>query len=213
MEHINDRIYLVGSNEEDYIIAKPENCPKFTNYLSELIRLESFEKSNLPTFTTIYKKRQDFARAGFFFTHSSYGYEVTCFYCGLVLCNIFSQTNAWVEHCTQQPLCPFVRINKTSRFIKNCTTKLRPGLHTQEQINNYVSLAKEAEMEAKEEENAELMISESELNKCNACTKADREYSFLPCSHLVCCKRCVTAFTECTICRQKIVGYQRINSA
>lgn len=211
MEHINDRIYLVGSNQEDYIIAKPENCPKFSAYLSESIRVESFEKSNCPPFTTIYKKRQEFARAGFFFTHSSYGYEVTCFYCGLVLCNVFSQTNAWVEHCTYQPLCPFVRINKSSRFIKNCTTKLRPGLHTQEQINNYAILAKEAQNEAKEEENAKSI--DTELNLCNACKLAVREYSFIPCSHLVCCKRCVTAFTECIICRQKIVGYQRINSA
>ena len=85
--------------------------PKYKNYDTVEARSKSFKgiKSKL------FRKRNTFAEAGFFYTgvHDN----VQCFYCGGTLENCDSRDNPFEEHAGWYGKCLFIRAVKGQEFV------------------------------------------------------------------------------------------------
>ncbi|KAE8751380.1 hypothetical protein FOCC_FOCC001952 [Frankliniella occidentalis] len=148
-------------------------------YIDEGARLDSFKKWGFED--TI--KGEALAEAGFFNIGGATEDKTTCFSCGGSLRGWTKEDNAWVEHAKYFSRCPFLLCEKGKDFVTAVTKSLKPVEGTKAQK------------------------SEDPRITCKVCLDEEVAVLFLPCGHLVTCRRCSLKMVRCPVCRGEIMAY------
>jgi hypothetical protein len=117
---------------------------------------------------------------GFFYTGKKD--RVTCFYCGIDLCQWMPEDDPWIEHARWSHNCPFLLLNvrrKRAKCLRNKTLISK--------ISNKL-----------------FDFTPSSKTICKVCLDKEIEYVSLPCKHFSMCGSCITTQNNCPICKQQI---------
>ncbi|KAF4091290.1 hypothetical protein AMELA_G00035350 [Ameiurus melas] len=148
-------------------------------------RLESFRDRVHPI------NPERLARAGF----SSIGDRdyVVCFKCGGCLKNWQPDEDPWEEHAKHYPGCSFLLAEKGREFINSVQLRT-PGRSSS---NGFFS-------RERDEDPLEKLEKLQREKLCKVCLDSDIAIVFIPCGHLVTCKKCSEPLRKCPICRADI---------
>ena len=151
--------------------------PKYNTMESRLLTFESWRSDHVAP--------QALAEAGFFYT--SEDDIVTCFHCGVSVCDWIHEEKAWTSHAKHSPLCTFIYIKCGIRFIDSClkgNTMVRP--------------------------NASIIEPGNDRYKCKVCLEKEIGVCYFPCDHSVTCIDCAPGISRCPMCREPISGVFRM---
>lgn len=193
----DSEVYL-GETQSNAAALQPDSVPiyrpKFPNYQVESARLASF--SDWPK--SMKQTPQQMADAGFFYTGKSD--IVQCFCCGGALRGWLSEDDPWTEHANNFSGCYYVNLTKSN----DSTHRSRP---------------KEALVKTDSAEKAEASVSthneayedeEADDKVCKVCYNRPYDTVFMPCGHVVACRKCATSVSKCPLCNDQYTNIVRI---
>ncbi|XP_060783954.1 E3 ubiquitin-protein ligase XIAP [Neoarius graeffei] len=155
-------------------------------------RLESFRDKVHPI------NHERLARAGFTSIDDQDG--VVCFKCGGCLKNWEPDDDPWVEHAKHYPGCRFLLAEKGQDFINSV------------QLRNHGTSSSNGFSSHEPNEDPLKKLEKLQREKlCKVCMDSDIAIVFIPCGHLVTCKKCSDSLHKCPLCcaniTQKIKTY------
>lgn len=160
----------------------------FPNYGQLSSRLGSYK--TLEEDSLLYRRKKDFAEAGFFSTGTDD--RVICYYCGGGLMDFDEDDSPWIEHAHWFSKCVFVNLLKGQDFVNKCKERS----FKQSTVSEFNSPTPTAATDSKFE--------------CIVCIDNVRNAVFYPCKHLCVCCHCALNFDNCVYCRKPIDSLEKI---
>ena len=176
-------------------------------------RLQTFE--NWPSAHPI--KPLKLAEAGFLPTGN--GDEVYCFKCNQGLRQFEPEDDPWTEHAKWFPSCEFVKekfsmdLVESSEFGILVAVKSYSFVLVRSIINlfgifwDHFQFADSSKALVRNPISTKEDSNSSDKTICTLCCDEERDILFLPCSHLITCKKCAFKLQTCPNCRVKITGF------
>lgn len=109
------------------------------------------------------------------FFYKGYADKVECYCCGASFKQWLPGDDPWKVHSEWFDACKFLRNNKNTDYIK----KAKPSA----EMTNYLDREKEC---------------------CKICFTREKGVVYVPCGHIVACRKCGISFTNCPTCRARI---------
>ena len=151
--------------------------------------------------------------------------EAKCFYCEGIIQSWEPNDDPWEEHATWYPRCGFLKkfyntitkqktedesIQRIEERLTNIATDVDENKTNRKRVSDEKSYIIEL-LRKKFDDDVEILSSIlAEINKveeltlCKICEDRDRNATFNPCGHFVCCIKCAMTVKHCPICRTKI---------
>ncbi|XP_066570775.1 E3 ubiquitin-protein ligase XIAP isoform X2 [Amia ocellicauda] len=137
------------------------------------------------------------AQAGFYYR----GVEdrVTCFNCNGGLKDWQPDEDPWEEHAKYYPGCSFLLSEKGQEFVNSVQLRDARGQLAADSFENGPS------RQERDEDPLEKLRKLQREKQCKICMDRDIAVVFIPCGHLVTCKRCSESVSKCPICCAQIL--------
>lgn len=107
--------------------------------------------------------------------YKGFGDKVECYCCGVIFKQWLPGDDPWKAHARWFDACKYLRTHKGTDFINQAKLSVSK--------TNYW---------------------DRENESCKICYTNKKEVVYIPCGHIVACKKCGTGFTNCPACRSNV---------
>ena len=158
--------------------------------------------------------------------------EAKCFHCEGIIQSWEPEDDPWEEHATWYPRCGFLQKSISNTTKQPTTNDCIPRVETcqtnnvtdvdENKTNNkrasdeksyIIDLLHKKFDDDKEVEILSYILGEinkvEELTLCKICQDQERDATFNPCGHFVCCLKCAMTVKQCPICRISITNVSK----
>lgn len=173
--------------------------PKYPEFAFESARKRSFDKWP----SSIKQSPEEMCDAGFFYTQRND--TVRCFSCGGGLRDWLDGDIPWEQHALWHSECDYLNLLKGQEYIDSIKNNQRMiNLEEREiTVTSIESKINKSDNKKVEGEFCDTLICKlCYLNECNVV--------FIPCGHIIACKKCASSLINCPVCRKPFLNVIRI---
>lgn len=190
--HINKKSKIVEEKPKTFKFrADKAEFKKFANLNARIASYQHWPQG-------LKQKPAELAKAGLFYTGK--GDRTICFYCGGGLKDWDEVDIPLVEHHKWYPECEYLLLY---------SDELEEEQRKQSTLSKNQNESKNSDSLKTNNVEKDTTFSNSSL-ECKICLRNQISYVFMPCGHLVSCKECLTALSDCPMCRMKIESAVRV---